>query len=361
MSRWELHRQTGVNPNAVGVDVAALLSQGFIRECQSEAAGPGRPRIPLEIDPTVRHVVGVAVTPGKVEAGRLSLRGNMLGRPISRTTTDPAKTIAAAQALLRESINDRTLAIGFTVTGFVDPQKRAILISSSFAGQTPSLEPLYETAAELPLIVENNMHALAAWWMMVHQAEADEDVLLVSIGDGQMGAALLVEGRPNRGCAIGANEIGHMRFFVDTDVCYCGHPGCLERIASSEFLRRRGVTSGTLMEHASRFGSEKSGKNTAKKALAEVMDYLSAGLANAVNFARPNRLVVTSELTRFPVFSDALIRAIRSRLLAELVKRVRIELWDQADSHSAETAGWLALASLYREGWNRGTQAQPYP
>src|SRR5439155_23401503 len=96
MSRWELHRQTGVNPNAVGVDVAALLSEGFIRECQSEAAGPGRPRIPLEIDPTVRHVVGVAVSPGKVEAGRLSLRGNVLGRPLSRTTTDPAKTISSA-------------------------------------------------------------------------------------------------------------------------------------------------------------------------------------------------------------------------------------------------------------------------
>src|SRR6478672_9135604 len=77
MSRWELHRRTGVNPNAVGVDVAALLNHGFIRECQSEVAGPGRPRIPLEIDPTVRHVIGVAVSPGRVEAARLSLRGNL--------------------------------------------------------------------------------------------------------------------------------------------------------------------------------------------------------------------------------------------------------------------------------------------
>src|SRR5256885_5638633 len=74
MSRWELHRQTGVNPNAVGVDVAGLLKDGLIRECQSEVAGPGRPRIPLEIDPTVRHVVGLAFSPGQVEIGRLSLR-----------------------------------------------------------------------------------------------------------------------------------------------------------------------------------------------------------------------------------------------------------------------------------------------
>src|SRR5215208_687662 len=82
MSRWELHRQTGVNPNAVGVDVAGLLKQGIIRECPSAVAGPGRPRIPLEIDPAVRHVVGVAFSPGRVEAGRLSLRGQLLGRPL---------------------------------------------------------------------------------------------------------------------------------------------------------------------------------------------------------------------------------------------------------------------------------------
>src|SRR2546429_6331211 len=66
MSRWELHRQTGVNPNTVGVDVGALLNQGFIRECQSEAAGAGRPRIPLEIGPTVRPVLGLAAGPGEV-------------------------------------------------------------------------------------------------------------------------------------------------------------------------------------------------------------------------------------------------------------------------------------------------------
>src|SRR4051794_20662210 len=194
MSRWELHRRTGVNPNAVGVDVGSLLNQGIIRECQSEVAGPGRPRIPLEIDPTVRYVVGLAVSPGRVEAGRLSLRGNLLGRPLSRNTSDPAKTISAARALLREILTDQALAIGLSVTGFVDPTQQLILLSSSFTGQgTPSLSAIYEAAEDRPVILENNMHALAAWWLLIHQAESDEDVLLVSIGDGQMGAALLVE------------------------------------------------------------------------------------------------------------------------------------------------------------------------
>jgi len=354
MSRWELHRQTGVNPNAVGVDVAALLNHGIVRECPSEIVGPGRPRIPLEIDPTIRYVVGLSISPGRVQVSRLSLRGQLLGRTISRPTTDPTKAIATAQSLLEESLSDKTLAIGLTVTGFVDPEKRQILLSSSFTGHGGiSLEPLYGMSGGRPVVLENNMHALAAWWLLIHQAEGDEDVLLVSIADGQMGAALLVEGRPNRGCATGANELGHVRFFVETETCYCGHAGCLERIVSTEFLRRRGVANGTLLEHAARFGTNADGDAAADKAMTEIIDYLSAGLANSCNFIRPNRLVLSSEFTRYPVFSDALQRSIRSRLLNELVKRVRIDQWDQVDSHSAETAGWLALASLYREGWDR--------
>jgi predicted NBD/HSP70 family sugar kinase len=351
LSRWELHRRTGVNPNAVGVDVGVLLNEKIIRECQSEVVGPGRPRIPLEIDPSVRHVIGIAVSPGQVEAGWLSLRGNPLGRPISRATSNRAKTIAAAQALLKETLNNQTLAIGLSVTGFVDPSQRATLLSSSFQGQGgASLAPLYDIAGDRPLVLENNMHALAAWWLLIHQAESDEDVLLVAVNDGQTGAALLIDGRPNRGCVTGANELGHVRFFVDTEMCYCGHKGCLERIVSTEFLRMRGVATGTLMEHASRYQTQNADP-AVDKVMDEVLDYLAAGLANAVNFIRPNRLVLTSELTRYPAFSNALQRSIRSRVLTEIVKRVRIDLWDQAHSHSAETAGWLALATLYREGW----------
>src|SRR3954449_9758252 len=141
MSRWELHRRTGVNPNAVGGGVAALLHGGVIRECQSEVAGRGRPRIPLEIDPTVRSVIGLAVSPGRVEVGRLSLRGNLLGRATARSVTDRTKTVATAKALLRENLTDQTLAIGLSVTGFVDPEQRAVLSSSSLVGQgSASLE-----------------------------------------------------------------------------------------------------------------------------------------------------------------------------------------------------------------------------
>jgi hypothetical protein len=37
------------------------------------------------------------------------------------------------------------------------------------------------------------------------------------------------------------------------------------------------------------------------------------------------------------------------------MERERIDVWDQPAARSAETAGWLALASLYYEGWDHVT------
>jgi predicted NBD/HSP70 family sugar kinase len=348
LSRWELHERTGVNPNAVGVDVGALLSQNIVRELQSSPAGPGRPRVPLEIDPTVRHVIGLSLSPGRVEVGRLNLRGHLLGRSTATEVSDLDKLVPAAQAMLKDQLNDQTLAIGLSSTGLIDPESQMILGGTSIGAHGGvTLHPIYEVAGEMPMVVENDLHALAARWLLTHQADSDQDVLLVSVADGQLGAALLIDGRPNRGCAIGANELGHTRFFVETEPCYCGHPGCLERIVDTAFLRRLGVERGTLMERASAFNGDDA-------AMGQVLDYLSAGLANATNFARPNRLVIVSELVRYAEFNDALMRMIRGRLLPGLLPRVRIDLWDQPATQSAETAGWLALAGFYREGWNRG-------
>src|SRR5205807_3952274 len=157
--------------------------------------------------------------------------------------------------------------------------------------------PIYDVAGDLPVVLENDMHALAARWLLTHRA-AGQDVLLVLVGDGRLGAAILVDGRPNRGCAIGANDLGHCRFFVDTEKCFCGHVGCLERIVSTDFLLRqnghagrngKSITpppDGALLQRAAAYD----GDPASDPALNTILEYLACGLSNAINFVRPHRL-----------------------------------------------------------------------
>ena len=215
-----------------------------------------------------------------------------------------------------------------------------------------SLKPAFDAAKKIPVVLENDMHALAARWLLTHQQEQDEDVLLVYFEDGQLGSAILIEGRPNRGCVTGANELGHTRLPVETDMCFCGHAGCLERICSTPFLHRHGPKTGTLAERAATF-------NTADDAMKVMIDHLSTGLANALNFTRANRLVLVSELTRHTSFTRQLTQAVRGKVLGAIMERERIDVWDQPAARSAETAGWLALASLYYEGWDHVSNDAP--
>jgi len=359
-SRSGLHELTGVAPNRVGLAAAVLLEQGVVRECQAQASRGGRPRVPLEIDPSQRHAIGLTIWPGAVSAARINLQGHLIGKPLARYVHGGSdRLVAAAASLLEKVRTEQTIGIGVSVPGFYDPLSRRILSGMVVPGEKPvSLVPLFDQAGDLPLTVENDMHALGARWLLTHRADAGQDVLLVNISDGALGAALLVGGRPNRGCVSSANELGHMRYLADTSRCYCGQTGCLERIFSAEYLHhvQGGDVSGamdaggTLMERSARYHSDGGGE-PGDEALETLYGYLANGIVNVVNFIRPHRLVLVSELIRYPGVCDLLTRSIRSRLLGELVNRVRFDLWDQPVANPAETAGWLALANLYYDGW----------
>ncbi len=280
-----------------------------------------------------------------VQVCRLNLLGQLLGEPGEQRANDTQTVLAQTVQLMKERIDERTLGVGISTPGFVDPEQKVILFSAYTLGTAMSLKPAFDAAGKVPVILENDMHALAARWLLTHQAQQDEDVLLIYFEDGQMGAALLVSGRPNRGAVIGANELGHTRLPVDTEVCFCGHPGCLERICATPFLHRHGARGETLNERAAAFdGSD--------EAMSLMLEYLSTGFANAVNFTRVNRLVLVSDLTACERFTSVMVNLIQRKMLGELSGRVRVDLWSQPAARSSETAGWLALASLYYEGWN---------
>ncbi len=345
LSRSELTGRMGLSANSVGTLANGLIRLGVLSEQEPRPSNGGRPRVPLGLDATRCEVAGLSIRPGLVGAARLNLAGNLVGRSIEKKIADPAKLTAAAASLMEQVIGPETLSVGLAAPGFVDPRARAILFSAAGEGRRSiSLTALEGLIGNRPLLIENDMHALSARWLLTHRAVEAEDVLLVYVNDGSLGAAVMIDGRPNRGSVRGGNELGHMRFPIKTEQCYCGQSGCLERICSSEFLAAGGCDLGVL-EAAESFG------DGAPPRMVELMDHLSAGIANATNFIRPHRLVLVSPMIRFPAFSSELTRLVRTRLLQELSDRVRLELWDRPVSSLAETAGWLGIAGLFCDGW----------
>lgn len=328
-----------------------MVERGLLREGEPESGGPGRPRQPLEIDPVKRRVVGLAFEPGEVSAVQLNLQGRRIGAPREKSVRDPDQLVEAAAALIRESAGERTLAIGISATGFVDPMTRSILTSSATMRRSPTrIGQIYAAAGDTPVVLENDMHAQATCWLLNQDVDVHEDILMIDLRDGAIGAALLVGGRPNRGCIIGGNELGHTRFQVDTETCYCGQKGCLERIFSSAFLRQiSGEVSADLRERLAH-------RDPSDASLERIVNYLALGVSNTINFIRPNRVVFAGHLAANLPFCNDLLARVRALLLAPLAERVRIEVWEKPPVLQAEAAAWLALSAVYR-----GEYANGYP
>jgi predicted NBD/HSP70 family sugar kinase len=347
LSRSRLKDLTGIHPNLVGVSADRLLKLGLVRESSQQTSGPGRPSLALEVNPAARTVLGIAISPGQVESATLSLRGELLGQAAVSQASTPARIVNAATQMLKKGRNNGLLAVGVSITGLFDPVGHKLLFSSSVpTDRDVSLQPLFSAAGTAPLVIDNDQHALAARWLLTHKANPAEDILMIGFDDGKMGASLLSGGRPSRGCVVSANELGHTRLPVDTPICFCGYRGCLERICSSEFIHFNGKSAGLSLAALA------ADRSRSPVVFDRIVDLLACGFSNAINFTRPNRLVMASPLGRKPAFADALVRAIRSRVLPALVDRVRVEWWDESIKTSAENAAWLALASAFYDGWH---------
>ena len=356
LSRWELHERSGQTPNGVGNVVANLVKKGIVRECPAGPSTGGRPRVPVEVDPDARHVVGVIVASGRVEVCRLNLCGQMTGDSVERPVGRPEELVQTAAELMEEMLNEETLSVGIAIAGLVDVERRSILLSPGMtgggAGARMSLQPLYEAAEGHPVMVTNDLQALGVRWLLTHRAALDQDVLLVGFGDGHMGASMMVEGHPNRGCVMGANELGHTRLPAEAPKCYCGKVGCLERICSTAFLHQHGVRSVETLETAI-------SATEMSPPVQKMIQLLAMGISNSVNFVRPHRLVLVSELMKHRNFARNMDGEIRSMLLPEMAERVQIQTWELQELASAETGAWCALADLYANDWEPMPAANP--
>ncbi len=349
-SRQQLSELTGWRPNTVGDVTSTMIEVGLVCEGEPVAMGPGRPSVPLHIDGNRRCVLGVAVRPGRVEACRMNLLGQRLGDAITLRTREGQNPVAQVEQLVRQMIDPEIVAFGLSVTGLLDSEQQTILYSFAVPGKSAlSIEPIIHAAGEVPMVFDNDMHALASRWLLTHDVDEDEDLLIVHLRDGAIGAALLIDGQPNRGSVVGGNELGNTYLPVD-DQRYR-----LEQVFSSNTLEQwsNGSKPGRLEQRLRLCADD-------DVALAKVVDLLALGLANSVNLIRPGCLVIASEYACYSRFISRLMTSVESYTLGPLIDRMRTELWTNSAAEPAEDAGYLALAHLYQNrSWGAVTRPSP--
>ena len=420
LSRTDIARVLGVSPATVTQIVKDLLARGLVAEVEHRPSRGGRPAVLLGLVGSAGRALGAKVAADHVAVVDVGLDGQVrrsweypfdamaadapdrlvdLLRPLVETNgevpnlgdaatsgengaTSPAGasspgsaastrggTAAVPSGAAANEIETNTsapdaaapiLGIGIGVPGAVDDQEAGAVDAPTLGWQRLALGARLRAALPVPVLVENDVNALAVAERLYGKGRDHRNFLVVTIGRG-VGAGLVVDGSVYRGTNGGAGEFGHFPVRPDGPRCSCGNTGCLEASVGQEALlraaRRAGLTTAgatlTDLQHLA-----DSGSNTVRGIFATAGELFGRGVAGLINVMDPEVVIVLGEGTRAwdhwrPGFEPSL----RAHLMpSRRGVPVVVESWD--DTSWALGAAALVLATPYDAAGATGGQGE---
>ncbi|MCL2316999.1 MAG: ROK family transcriptional regulator [Actinomycetia bacterium] len=352
-SRADLARALSVSPALMTQVTKSLLDDGLIAELENSPSRGGRPGRLLGLVSAGEGVVGVKVAADNVTVVEVGIDGT-----VQRSASEPFRALEpdaldALEAVLRTFLSgaasSRLLGIGVATPGTVGEQSVGVVESTQLGWAAMPVGHALRRAFGLPVLVDNNVNALAMAEILYGRARGCANAVVVTIGTG-VGAAVIVDGTILRGHAGGAGEIGHIPMIEDGPVCQCGARGCLEALVGEQALvaeaRERGILDGAegidrLREAAA------DGDPAALGVFARAGHLLGRALAGVVNTLDPEAVILLGEgVTAWPYWAAAFERAFRAGLVPALrAVPVSVETWQ--DDRWAQGAACLVLGTPF--------------
>jgi glucokinase len=195
------------------------------------------------------NALGIDIGGSKIAAAIVGSDGSVAEPMIAPTpvVNGPAAILETVVTLCRRLLETGATqgrivsAVGIGSAGHVDHTNGVIVYASGtlpgWAGTALAVQ--LQTALGLPVIVENDVNALAIGESRFGAGQPFDEALYVAVGTG-VGGAMMREGRLWRGVSFCGGEIGHL--VVDWDGirrCSCGLTGHLEAYTAGPALAER--------------------------------------------------------------------------------------------------------------------------
>ncbi|MBT2228522.1 ROK family transcriptional regulator [Nonomuraea sp. NEAU-A123] len=365
LSRTEIARELDLSPASVTQLTRELMGYGMLEELDLKPSRGGRPAQRLGLVGSAGRALGVKVTADHLVLVDVRLDGEVLGAwecafdPSSPEALDRlADAVESVVSGTGHGLTARTststgdgqvpplLGIGVGVPGSVEDQAVGTVNAPTLGWQAMPVGERLRRRLKLPVLVENDVNALAAAERLYGRGRTHRDFLVLTIGRG-VGAAIVADGRVYRGARGGAGEFGHVPVDPAGPVCGCGARGCLEAyVGSAGLLAAMRARSGTASEQV------------AREVFAEAGAVLGRAAAGLINVVDPEVVVVLGEGTAdWPLWQAGFDPAVRAQLYpGRRDISIEVESWD--DTSWAQGAAALVLATPFDAAGAAGEQGR---
>ena len=351
-SRADVARALEVSPALITQLTKDLLSEGLIEERDEQRSGGGRPARLLGLVVSAGRAIGVKLAPDHLSFVEVGLDGRILrsgSEPFdAMQTTVLANLVDALKRIIAAGDGSPLLGLGIGVPGSVDQQDQGVVDSVPLQWQSVPMGQTLTRELGLPVIVENNVNALAAAELLYGLGRGHSDFVIVTIGTG-VGSAIVEDGIVVRGSNGGAGELGHVPAVLLTEG-ERPQVGALEALIAEDALLARAKERGIVSEHAGFSGlvaAATAGDEAASRIFTEAGHLLGQTLAGVVHLLDPELIILSGEGTAdWPLWETGFETGFRSALLP--LRRgipVYVERWQ--DEGWARGAAALVLATPY--------------
>ncbi|KAA9151738.1 ROK family protein [Microbacterium lushaniae] len=363
-SRADLARELDVSPALITQHTRQLIADGLLVELDHSPSSGGRPARLLGLVADAGRAIGVKVVADHITVVEVGIDGTVV-----RSATEPFDAASGtATTRLAEKLRAfigggdgaPLLGVGVGVPGNVEEQAVGTVDSTQLGWQRVPLGEALRRELDLPVLVENNVNALAIAEALHGQARGHENVLVLTIGTG-VGAGLVVDGRVLRGRSGGAGEIGHVPVEEDGPLCQCGGHGCLEAVVGQEAVVRRAREQGLIGRDAGIAALRSladAGDSGAQQLFSHAGHLLGRVLAGVVNVVDPEIVILLGEgVESWRHWSFGFEPAFRAGLIPRnRAVPVAVETWQ--DDRWAQGAASLVLSTPFDDQGRSGEQGR---
>ena len=305
LSRSEIAQRLEMSPATVTQLTKEMLAQGLLTELASAPSSGGRPAQLLGLAGSAPHALGVKVTPDHLAIADVGLDGTVHG--VTEHDFDPGSADAfgdLTDALMAvaeqcEGGVESLLGVGVGVPGGVADPGDGVVNADILGWRGLPLGKRLRSSLGLPVLVDNDVNALAVAERLYGRGRTHRDFLIVTIGVG-IGAAIITGGNVYRGAHGDAGELGHTPVDPAGPRCVCGNRGCLEAIIGDRALlaeahRREILAPGR--DIADLRAAADGGDAAAQAVFAGAGEILGRAVATLVNVIDPETVVLYGEGT----------------------------------------------------------------
>lgn len=317
------------------------------------------------------YFVGIDLGGTNIKAGIVDDKGKLLNKLSIKThASRPMEEIIADMGnLAKRTIEaaglsiDKISAIGIGSPGTPDNVAGCLVYSNNLPFNMAPMRQLIRKVVDIPVYIDNDANCAAMAESVSGAAKDAADSVTITLGTG-IGCGVIINHRIYSGFNQAGSEFGHTVLVSRGEKCTCGRKGCFEAYGSASALIR--MTKAAAKAHPDSalnlVITENEGKVNAKVAFDAMrrgdqaaldlvdmyLEYLSDGLANAINAFMPEVLVIGGGVCNE---GDPLIIPLREKTLSKPyfgpgVKKTDIRLAEMGNDAGIIGAAMMAKSCV---------------